>query len=787
MPAGPLRFVTSLCCLAAVIAASLTTAIGASDEVNSQKSEFEQAVERGIARNGNLQDELEQRRYEIATSRDIAAFGRAISHLQSLPSYEDKDWSALLRLLRLANSSLSNTENPNPRDLRLLLSTNADADLVRLAEKLGQIPASRIRDACLLDTLELLARCGTSASNECVLKHAKSNAAIDESGWYAVFEIYLEQDREFCQRLLRELSNPLPSGYIAAAYLKMCNQLAMSQSDFVHPFNNEQGLQRMTELISVRFQCYLYQIEACATEQIAPEYAEKFFNAIIARNMPTYSPMAAVRAAERGLPLGLQTLHAMCSDLLHQRVAREHLKALGRTDLIPEAPLTREFIARSEFLQSLAAGSWAYVLPDYARNVQVDVVAERLWTLPGETEARDILLLRYKAETDDPLNPLIDLAFFHDRLHQMPSKYRELSDENLIAAYCGSRILDDFGERFNSAPERLPAGLNKGIRFLHDWTILRPSDIVKYANENEGTSLIAVAAAEKDRQRGFVLFDGPRSEWYEAASFPWQFTSTDVLQIHVGRVILGLPHRIEALPGRQKHYSDEVLIGTYEEWLDDLNGGSLETRRRLLFGGNSLAPNQLAEHFDQYVDAVTRTRGEDRDAVAAATFEQILEVAEQLSEEDTRSAFERYCVLHQQFERYVTSLMTRDPEQAGELVQRLEIYHDEYGRRLPFAKVASKANLPALAIEYFEKAMVEDPGIRPLELAELWFRNGKQPEAIQLLKDVIRSASRKREVESWEELDKAREAIRILKALNPDMTDKRLRRDLSVPDYLLVE
>lgn len=95
--------------------------------------------------------------------------------------------------------------------------------------------------------------------------------------------------------------------------------------------------------------------------------------------------------------------------------------------------------------------------------------------------------------------------------------------------------------------------------------------------------------------------------------------------------------------------------------------------------------------------------------------------------------------------------------------------------------------LPAMARTYFERAMLEDDDQHPVEAAELWFRDGERDKALKLLYDVIQSAGVGDEIYSWESLDKARKALRVLKTLETQLTDDELRWKDRVPAYLFDE
>jgi hypothetical protein len=730
-----------------------------SDEARSGKSAFEQAVEQGLAPNGNLSEQLSGEGFAIESLQDIKAFVGAIRRMNEVPTYGAPEWGALSSLLSAAWYRVKDPDDTEDLNGRKLLVAEAGSALVDLADRLGHSAASPDRDRCLLRTLELLALCNTAEGKERVLKYARENVGVDETVWYSIFEIYFEQDRDFCRTLLKELSDPLPSGYVAAGYLKMCNQLAMEQKEFTHPFNSEQGLQRMTELTTDRFQCYLYQIEAAATEHIAPEYADTFFKAMIDQNVFEYSPMAALKSAQRNLPSGLQSLQAMCSDLLHHHAVREHLKTLGREDLVPPDTMSPEFEARAAFALYLYLNA-----TEFSTDGKIEIKARREFQWPGEAEKRTFFLIRFLKESDDPLSPVIYVGFNGESSHCIFDKEMdEWTPEDAFARHFGKEIRYRFG--LSSPVSRaVPAHWKKGtLRYLHDWSELSLPKVVNYPRQEDQeveNPMIVAVAAENSGRRGFAVFDGLRSEWYDRKHFPDHFESEDVLDIHVGRVVLGLPHRVRQSLNTQRMYRNEFVIQTYEAWLSQIEAGDVSARQRLLFDGGDFPPNPLALHLDRYLDAVARVRGGDRSNHFVTTYERILKVASQLPEKDALSVFSSRTGLRH-LESYVTQVVNRDTEQG---------------------KV-----LPEMARTYFEKAMLEDDDQHPVEAAELWFRDGDRDQALKLLSDVIQSAGVGDEIYSWESLDNARKALRILTTLEPQLTDDELRWKDRVPAYLLNE
>ena len=121
---------------------------------------------------------------------------------------------------------------------------------------------------------------------------------------------------------------------------------------------------------------------------------------------------------------------------------------------------------------------------------------------------------------------------------------------------------------------------------------------------------VALASASQDGQDGWVVLDGPRSEWYPKAEQPEETDESVVLMIHVGRQLLGFqdqPDRKKYLVTDKPNRSPQQYIAAYEKLLSEASDSDPKRQEELL-GTRSL----LARHFDEYVDAVVEVDGSNK-------------------------------------------------------------------------------------------------------------------------------------------------------------------------------
>lgn len=748
--------------LTAILSVPLAWAV---DESPSPVSDFQIAIEKGLAPGGSLQIELRKLdettllRRSFETEADIKSFMRALQAVPQLDHQQKPDWKGVECVLLYAPSE---TIEPN---LIQLVTKKVTPELLRLTRTLQSEPPSESRDELLLFALEVASRFPSSESTTCIAQTAKLNTSPDNHNWRHIFDLYDKRNDLFSAQLVREIGNELPTDTLAESYLAFCNSIAERQDDFQHPFNCEKGADRLRDMLKGTEE--LLSIRTAALPQIDRQFAEPILKQVIDMKAVHRSPLAAMVAASRDFECGWLALQEFCNDLLHHAFAAEHLESLGRTDLIPEAVRTTEFRVRSEF--TIYFSKNLFIDPI---EKSVEIIAHRDWTWPNEDTTTRMNLIRYFAESGDRLNPYIAIGFHRRDSASFLDRCMDLwTPEDCFARHCGAELTFEFSDNELQPPEEIPADWNnEPLELVHGWSVRRMRKEVEYPSDRNGLSpIVSAAAAICKGQRGFAVFDGPRSEWYDQGHFPSHFQAEDVLDIHIGRVMLGLPHRIQSSLDTKHVYPDDLVIEVYEQWLTELESGSSDGIDALFSEGFLLSKPPISREFDRYLDAITRVSGGSRSKHLFDVYERILKAAAKLEPEQTSSAFDPESLLVTHFESFVTELSKRDVSEARDFLTGVEHFMNKEGSRLPLARAAMSIDLPEIARNHFEMACEENPAKAPLEMAQIWHQTGHHREAKLLLENAVRARGLSgplarrlacRKVE-WTSLDRARAAAKL--------------------------
>jgi hypothetical protein len=144
--------------------------------------------------------------------------------------------------------------------------------------------------------------------------------------------------------------------------------------------------------------------------------------------------------------------------------------------------------------------------------------------------------------------------------------------------------------------------------FVKQWSGPRPEGVrvILGATFNESVdypqATVALAKATVNGEPGWIVFDGPRSEWYAKDEMPADAPDKTVLMVHVGRQMLGLfgrPDRKSYLKQPTKR-QPEAVIGAYERLIDqtrEMSGARLDDALSS-FG-------TIAQHLLDYAEALT--------------------------------------------------------------------------------------------------------------------------------------------------------------------------------------
>ncbi len=247
-------------------------------------------------------------------------------------------------------------------------------------------------------------------------------------------------------------------------------------------------------------------------------------------------------------------------------------------------------------------------------------------------------------------------------------------------------------------------------------------------------SAVAIATAVLADEPGWVVFDGSRSRWYPRSQFPEESTARTILRLHVGRQLLGFaPVDARQLRDVQRReIAPETVVSEYEQWLEELPGASAERRAAMLVGYG-----ELDRHFDRYVASKAKLTNQTKEAVYVATYDSLLELAQQGDAADRVKSLDALTVVGEKFEGYVECIAANDPQRVAELIDFFEPYWDHSLGRSYLAKAAWQVGLREEARRILEPHIQSGENVYSGEdsrmLAEIWHDAGRVDEARELL------------------------------------------------------
>jgi hypothetical protein len=268
---------------------------------------------------------------------------------------------------------------------------------------------------------------------------------------------------------------------------------------------------------------------------------------------------------------------------------------------------------------------------------------------------------------------------------------------------------------------------------LNITSVLELSPKLKYP-----ARLVALASARLDGVEGWVVLDGTRSAWYPKSEQPDDTFESAILQIHVGRQLLGfhdLPDRKQFLVRNHPSRKPQEIITAYEKLVAEVSKAN-PTRQRELLGSGSL----LGRYFDVYIDALAAVKGRDRQGIVLEVYSHFLRLAD-CADTSIRKKwiYDIHGVLGgDHFSAYVDALVSkRRSAEVAELVQLFEPYwNHNYGYGM-LGTAAFKARQWDIAERFCLK--VRD-GLKDCHrskemslLAEIWHGRGEADRASELL------------------------------------------------------
>lgn len=558
------------------------------------KNILRRTIERGLA-NGKLEDELrELGELNLKYQEDGEAICWALRQLgRNSQAQLPENTYALAGLFQ----SVDGRDSPAYQ----VLQAEGIPELIRLFDTLS-LAADEADTDTLLFLLKILALYGTVEGTLKIVEAARRPLAPGAYLWSVILGAFTAGHPEN-EMLFRSLSNPLPEGFIGICLLDAANALLLEGESMPHPFDTAEGHDRLREWLSSEDPaCFSYAHSATAALAFLGEPGrEPLLQQALVHPDVGVRVEAAWAAAKLGDEDGLERLADYCRDLRTAQVAKHYLVEMGRADVIPPAANEPGFAALAEFAQWCAHPNELGRVPD-----KLEIMDHRTLRWPPEREPKPLWLIKYTLhdatglEDDDiecGMVGSITFCLFSYHLEQRPPEdayavhcYWEMEQQHLIEE---SDVRNDQANYASLWQEWSGPALADAK--LHYVAEISPE--LKYPQR-----LVGLAAGSIHGRPGWLVLDGPRTQWYPRAAQPCDSFESVTLKIHVGRHLLGLadqPDRSHWLAPPRRPKPPEQITRAYEKLLADAQAARGEAREDAFETYRT-----LGKHFEAYVEAL---------------------------------------------------------------------------------------------------------------------------------------------------------------------------------------
>ncbi len=562
------------------------------------KNALKQAIERGLA-SGDL-------RHELSEFKDHALASR-------------KDGEAVCWGLQRLNATTGATLAENAYQLAKLFMDVRDAGCpaVEVLREKGIPELMRLYDEAraikqpgdssnLLYLLKILAIYGTTDGVLKIIEAAQEPFASDNYVWSVILQNF-ERGHPQNSLLFSALTDPLPEGFIAISLLDAANHCMIDGEEMIHPFDSDGGTERLRNwILSERDGEYSYARSACAAMPFL-KHQRRDELLVLAASHPdkTIRTESAWAEAKCGRKSGLRRLTDLCLDLQTSVTARQYLKELGRSEVIPSEVSNPDFLALSEFSHWLAHPSELGRHPD-----SLEIVDQRELAWPPDQTKRPFWLIKYVLkdemglEDDDEecgLVGSVTFCLFSYKLSQRPP-------EDAYAIHCcwemtNANLIEEHDVTEDPSEYAVLLGHWQGAP-LGAAAMLKVAELSPKLGLKE--RLVGLASATLNDNAGWVVLDGTHSEWYPQTDFPFDCQDSVVLRVHIGRRLLaftGKADRAKYLKGSPPVRAPEQIISAYEKLLDS----AAQTKGKGREDALSLTWSPVGKHLGTYSKALAET------------------------------------------------------------------------------------------------------------------------------------------------------------------------------------
>lgn len=509
-----------------------------------------QAIERGLAKR-TLSDELNDfQGNELKSIADAKAVCWGITQLDPSSDTYGDDIHELARFFQQAEAD----------EVIDCLREDGIPALIECYENLDH--GNDRRASVRLFLLKILALYGTMEGALKVIDAALKPLEPESYMWAMILGCF-KKGHPQNQLFYRSLSDPLPPDFIGISLLDAANSALIEGETVLHPFDSADGREQLHAWLSNSdSEQFSYAHSATAALPfISSPGRERLLNIAKAHPDAGVQLEAAWAAAKVGQEYGVTFLAKQCLDYRHAAVAKRYLTELDREEAIPAECNDPTFSALSEFSNWLAHPNELGQTPD-----DLTVVDQRELCWPPDFTSKPFWLIKYKirtedgtVETDCGLVGSVTFCLFSYKLVQRPP-------EDAYAIHCcwemeQTGLIDrtDVTDSSDEYEDLVSQWTGSRIRDARVIAVAEIAPELNYPNR-----LVALVSGVLNGTKGWAVLDGDKSEWYPKSDFPTDSPDSIVLQIHIGRQILGLtgkPERKKFLkPEKKKSKFDTGIL-----------------------------------------------------------------------------------------------------------------------------------------------------------------------------------------------------------------------------------
>ena len=365
----------------------------------SEPSPLAQALERGLSPGGKLSQELgalgDYPLETVADARLVCAALRSYSdQLKHAPAAAgiDCDCSPLHPLASLFQ------EAETDEAYQVLQTDGLPLLLEVFDQRLPLAIADEGED--LIFVLKIFVVYGYEPGMQRIVTALRQPLDHDLYVWGVLFETVHDEhpDRKL---ICDQLRDPLPTGFAGVAYLDLVNRLALHGEALPHPFDTPVGLELLrnwAQSDKAEESSYAQSVAHAIPFLTRPE-RDQLLQVLLNHEDQLVVVDAAASAAKLGRAEGFQKLAELCDDASVSYFACQHLRELGREEMISETARNPHFQAVAEFCAWLTLPDAYGEIPD-----EVEIFDHRVAAWPPTNDTRPLWLIKYTyaADPNDP-------------------------------------------------------------------------------------------------------------------------------------------------------------------------------------------------------------------------------------------------------------------------------------------------------------------------------------------------------------------------------------------------